>query len=95
MAKLTERTLEAIRPDQAGTTVRDEGGLLGRVRVEATGEVTVSFYYRYRFYGKSKDQSCGTWAADSLSAIRTARDAARLKVTAGIDPRADKKVARH
>jgi len=95
MAKLTQRTLEAIRPDQAGTTVRDEGGLLGRVRVKTTGGVTVSFYYRYRFDGKSRDQSCGTWPADSLSAIRTARDAARSKVAAGIDPGADKKVARH
>jgi integrase len=95
MAKLTQRTLEAIRPDQAGTTVRDEGGLLGRVRLKATGGVTVSFYYRYRFDGKSKDQSCGTWPGDSLSAIRTARDAARSKVAAGIDPGADKKVTRH
>lgn len=95
MAKLTQRTLEAIRPDQAGTTVRDEGGLLGRVRVKATGGVTVSFYYRYRFDGKSRDQSCGTWPADSLSVIRTARDAARSKVAAGIDPGAEKKVARH
>jgi len=95
MAKLTQRTLEAIRPDQAGTTVRDEGGLLGRVRVKAAGGITVSFYYRYRFDGKSKDHSCGTWPADSLSAIRTARDGARSKVAAGIDPSADKKVARH
>jgi integrase len=95
MAKLTQRTREAIRPDQAGTTVRDEGSLLGRVRVKASGGVTVSFHYRYRFDGKSKDQSCGTWPADSLSAIRTARDAARSKVAVGIDPGADKKVARH
>jgi len=95
MAKLTQRTLEAIRPDQAGTTVRDEGGLLGRVRVKTTGAITLSFYYRYRFDGKSKDHSCGTWPSDSLSAIRAARDAARSKVAAGIDPSADKKVARH
>ena len=95
MAKLTQRTLQAIRPDQAGTTVRDEGGLLGRVRVKAAGGVTVSFYYRYRFNRKSKDQSCGTWPADSLATIRAARDVARSKVAAGIDPGADKKVARH
>jgi len=95
MAKLTQRTLEAIRPDQAGTTVRDEGGLLGRVRVKAAGGITISFYYRYRFDGKSKDHSCGTWPADSLSSIRAARDGARAKVAAGIDPAVDKKVARH
>jgi integrase len=95
MAKLTQRTLEAIRPDQTGTTIRDEGGLFGRVRAKADGAVTVSFYYRYRFDGKLKDFSCGTWPGDSLSAIRSARDGARSKVADGIDPAADKKVARH
>jgi integrase len=95
MAKLTQRTLEAIRPDQAGSTVRDEGGLLGRVRVKSDGSVTVSFYYRYRFGGKSKDYSCGTWPADGLSAIRAVRDGARVKVADGVDPGADKKLARH
>lgn len=95
MAKLTQRTLEAIRPDQTGATVRDEGGLFGRVRAKTDGAVTVSFYYRFRFDGKLKDYSCGTWPADSLSTIRAARDAARTKVGTGIDPGADKKVARH
>ena len=95
MAKLTQRTLEAIRVDQAGETVRDEGGLLGRVRVKSGGSVTISFYYRFRFEGKSKDYSCGTWPADSLSAIRSVRDDARRKVAAGIDPGAEKKVVRH
>lgn len=95
MAKLTQRTLEAIRPDQAGQTVRDEGGLLGRVRVKSDGTVTISFYYRFRFDGKSKDYSCGTWPADSLSTIRSARDGARRKVADGIDPGAEKKVVRH
>lgn len=95
MAKLTQRTLEAIRADQAGTTVRDEGGLLGRVRVKADGAVTVSFYYRYRFDGKSKDYSCGTWPAEGLAAIRKTREEARAKVAEGIDPAADKKLVRH
>lgn len=95
MAKLTQRTLEAIRPDQAGTTVREEGGLFGRVRVKSDGSVTVSFYYRYRFDGKLKDYSCGTWPADGLAAIRASRDTARTKVADGIDPGADKKVARY
>lgn len=95
MAKLTQRTLEAIQVDQAGETVRDEGGLLGRVRVKSGGSVTISFYYRFRFEGKSKDYSCGTWPADSLSAIRGVRDEARRKVAAGIDPGAEKKIVRH
>ena len=95
MAKLTQRSLEAIQPEKAGSTVRDEGGLLGRVRVKADGSVTVSFYYRYRFSGKSKDFSCGTWPTDGLSSIRAQRDAARAKVAGGVDPAIDKKVIRH
>jgi integrase len=95
MPKLTQRALEAIRPEQAGETVRDEGNLFGRVRAKAGGAVTISFYYRFRSKGKLNDFSCGTWPADSLSAIRGARDAARNKVADGIDPRAEKKVVRH
>lgn len=95
MAKLTQKTLEAIRPDQVGVIVREEGNLFGRPRAKADGTVTISFYYRFRFEGKSKDFSCGTWPADSLSAIRGARDAARTKVADGIDPGAEKKVVRH
>jgi integrase len=94
MAKLTQRTLESIRADQAGLTVRDEGNLFGRARVKAGGVVTVSFYYRFRFDGKLKDFSCGTWPADSLSSIHGVRDAARAKVADGGDPGAEKKVAR-
>lgn len=95
MAKLTQKALEAIRPNQAGTIVREEGNLFGRARAKADGSVSISFYYRFRFDGKSKDFSCGTWPTDSLSAIRSARDAARTKVADGIDPGADKKVVRH
>lgn len=95
MAKLTQKALEAIRPDQTGAIVREEGNLFGRARTKADGSVTVSFYYRFRFEGKSKDFSCGTWPTDSLSTIRSARDAARKKVADGIDPGAEKKVVRH
>lgn len=95
MTKLTQRTLEAIQPDQTGTIIRDEGNLFGRVRVKADGKVAVSFYYRYRYEGKSKDISCGTWPADSLAEIRTARDAARTKLASGLNPAAEKKLERH
>jgi integrase len=95
MAKLTQKALEAIRPDQAGVIVREEGNLFGRVRTKADGSVTISFYYRFRFEGKSKDFSCGTWPADSLATVRSARDEARTKVANGIDPGVEKKVVRH
>lgn len=94
MAKLTQKALEALRAEHSGITVRDEGNLFGRVRAGTQGTVTVSFYYRYRYDGKSKDFSCGTWPGNSLSSIRTARDAARTRVAQGIDPAVQKKLAR-
>jgi integrase len=95
MAKLTQRALEAVRAEQTGVILREEGNLFGRVRAKSDGKVAVSFYYRYRFDGKSRDFSCGTWPTDSLASIRATRDAARLKVAAGIDPAAEKKIVRH
>jgi integrase len=95
MTKLTQRGLESIRADQAGTIVREDGNLFGRVRVNAAGGISISFYYRFRFDGKSKDMSCGTWPADNLASIRTRRDEARIKVAAGVNPAVEKKLTRH
>lgn len=94
MAKLTQKTLEAFRPEHAGKSVRDEGGLLGKVRAKSDGSISVSFYYRYRLDDKIKDFSCGVWPGLSLAAIRSVRDKARLQVTDGIDPGAQKKITR-
>lgn len=95
MAKLTQRALEAVSASQSGAVLRDEGGLFGKVRAKADGAVGISFYYRYRFDGKSKDMSCGTWPGDSLASIRARRDDARAKVAEGLNPATEKKLARH
>jgi len=95
MAKLTQRGLEAITAAQAGAVVRDEGNLFGRVRTRSDGGISISFYYRYRFGEKLKDLSCGAWPADSLAKIRAARDVARDKVSAGINPGVERKIIRH
>lgn len=95
MTKLTQRSLEAISANQAGAVLRDEGGLSGRVRAKADGSISISFYYRFRFDGKSKDLSCGTWPADSLASIRTRRNEARALVADGLNPAVEKKLARH
>lgn len=94
MPKLTQRTLESLRPHQDGQILRDEGKLVGTVRAKADGTISVSFFYRYRFAGKYRDFSCGTWPATSLAAIRSKRDRARLDVMAGLDPAAARKIAR-
>jgi integrase len=95
MAKLTHKALEAIRSEQTGTVVREEGNLFGRVRTKGENNVVISFYYRFRLQNKLKDFSCGTWPTDSLSTIRSNRDVARAQVANGIDPGMEKKVARH
>lgn len=94
MPKLTQRFLESLRPDLDGQILRDEGGLLGAIRAKSDGAISVSFYYRYRFCGKSKDISCGTWPTTSLALIRAKRDEARAMVSAGKDPAAEKRIAR-
>lgn len=94
MPKLTQRYLESLRPDMNGQLLRDEGGLFGTIRAKSNGSISVSFYYRYRFGGKFKDISCGTWPTTSLAVIRAKRDDARATVTAGNDPAAEKRIVR-
>lgn len=95
MAKITQKALEAIKADQDGQVVRDEGNLFGNIRVKTNGTIAISFYYRFRFDGKHRDFSCGTWPTDSLAKIRANRDAAKTKVARGIDPLAEKKLLKH
>jgi integrase len=94
MAKITFRFLASLTPSNRGETIREEGNLRGRVQVRTDGAVAVAFYYRYRFDGKLKEFSCGTWPADSLAQIRSNRDAARSGLKEGIDPGTKKKVTK-
>jgi len=74
MAKLTIRELEALTPKKIGETVRDDGGLRGKVRPNGRTKngVSVTFVFRYKFETKTKDvcarlnltsatQSCAIW----------------------------------
>ena len=85
MAKLTVKQLEAITADRKGETIRDEGGLLGKVALRTNG-IAIPFYYRFRWDGKSRDYACGTWPKKSLSDIRQERDRARQQLSEGINP---------
>lgn len=91
MAKLTQKHLEAIRAEQHGETIRDEGNLFGRIRAKNCGGISVSFSYRYRWDSKTKEISCGTWPKDGLAAIRKHRDEAKKKIQDGIEPGLDRK----
>jgi integrase len=92
--KLTETQLRALKPENEGEWVKDEGGLQGQVRVTRKG-IAVSMYYGFNVYDESGKRKrawmvCGTWPGDSLKEIRAVRDQARQAVSDGIDPRAKK-----
>ena len=93
VSKLTVKRLEALTIGDDGTSIREDGNLVGKVVVRKKG-VAVTFYYRFKWDGKLKDFTCGTWPNKSLSDIRTARDRARQKVADGINPSDEKKAAR-
>jgi integrase len=93
VAKLTVKQLEALNGDDHGKSVREDGNLAGKISARNKG-VTVTFHYRFKWDGKFKDFTCGTWPKKSLSDIRAARDRARQKVSEGINPNDEKKAVR-
>lgn len=88
MAKLTLKELEALTEQNIGESIRDDGGLRGRVRPNSQGKngVSVTFVYRYRWEGSTRDLPCGTWPADTMPAIRKKRDKAKIQLSDGINP---------
>ena len=93
VAKLTVKQLEAVTPAQVGNKIRDEGGLVGAIRARGEG-VSIKFDWRYRFGGKVRSTTCGTWPKDTLAAIRAERDRMRGVLDDGRDPVAEKVIAR-
>lgn len=94
MTKLTVKQLEALGPEDNGSTIREDGNLIGRVRDSTVGgsiSRSVSFYFRYKRGQKLRDFSCGTWPKVSLAEIRANRDEARSLLAKGIDPVAERK----
>ncbi len=57
-------------------------------------QFSVLFRWRYRFDGKTKDFTCGTWPKSSLSDIRTEHKKARVLLDAGKDPSEAKRIGR-
>lgn len=93
MAKLTVKQLQALSEKNYGQVVRDDGGLFGKVKATKSG-MSVSFYYRYRWEGKSHDFSCGTWPNKSIGEIRSQRDRARHQLSEGENPSKAKQAAK-
>jgi len=93
MAKLTAKQLEALTTADDGRTLREDGGLVAKVRAGVRG-VTVQFRYEFKQDGMKRDQSLGSWPKKSLAQIRAERDEVKAIAAKGIDPTAARKAAK-
>jgi integrase len=93
MGRITVKELEALNVSDDGITLREEGGLVGKVRAGVKG-ITVLFRYEFKMDGQKRDHRLGSWPKKSLADIRAERDRIRVVVAGGIDPTAAKKVER-
>ena len=91
MAKLTVKELERLTSVDVGRRLTDEHSLYGMTKQKGVG-VAVMFRWRYRFEGKLRDFTCGTWPTKSLKEIREARDEARRLLIQGKDPNEAKRI---
>ncbi|NNT95771.1 tyrosine-type recombinase/integrase [Stutzerimonas nitrititolerans] len=93
MARLTVKQLEALTSADDGRILREDGGLVARVRAGVRG-VTVQFRYEFKQDGLKRDQSLGSWPKKSLARIRADRDEVKATAAKGIDPTAARKAAK-
>jgi len=82
MKQLTELAIRNAKPAERDISLREKNGLV--VRVRPSGSKT--FYYIYRFDGKQKRLTLGTWPAVSLAEAREKHLEALLKLKRGEDP---------
>lgn len=93
MAKLTVKKLESLTPADIGKRLPDQHSLYGLIKAKGDG-IGVMFRWRYRFDGKLRDYTCGTWPTKSLKEIRDTHETARQLVAQGKDPNEDKRIVR-
>jgi len=93
MTKLTVKQLEALTATDDGRTLREDNGLVAKVRAGVRG-VTVLFRYEFKLDGVKRDYRLGSWPKKTLAQIRAKRDEAKASVAKGIDPTAAQKAAR-
>lgn len=85
MAKLTIEQLESLSPADDGKTLREDGGIVAKVRAGVRG-VTVQFRYEFKLGGIKRDYRLGTWPKKSLALIRAEREELRSTASKGIGP---------
>ena len=93
MGRITKLELDNLTPADDGRILREDGGLVGKVRAGTRG-ITVLFRYDFWLNGKKHDFRLGSWPKKSLADIRKARDAVKPDIQRGIDPGTAKKAER-
>ena len=93
MAKLTAKELSAFTTDDNGTILRENGGLVGKVRAGVRG-VTMLFRFEFKHEGVKRDLSLGSWPKKSLAQIRVERDEVKAMTAKGILPTVARKAAK-
>ena len=84
--RLTQREMEALRPADAGTKVRDGDGVVGVVHAGKDGAMSVRFSLRYKVDGRGREVRLGTWPKSSLAQVRAERDRIRTEIRERVDP---------
>jgi integrase len=88
--KWTVRELLSITHVAKGDTLSDSEGLVGDVRINKQGTVSIAFKYGFKWQGNKVWHYCGVFPSTDIKAIREIRDAAKSQIALGIDPRAKK-----
>lgn len=96
LSALSDAAIRKTKPKEKPYKLFDGGGLFLLVTPTKNGELPPAaggkwWRFKYRFKGKEKLLSFGTYPEVSLAAAREKRDAARKQVAAGIDPSASRK----
>lgn len=88
MATIKIKTLEALKPSDAGRKLPDGGSMFGIVRAtkDSASLVSVDFQWRYKTGGKLRQVRVGTWPKMSLKALRDKRDNLAAEKRNGSDP---------
>ena len=84
---LTDKEIKEARPKAKEYKLFDGGGLY----LSVTPEGGKWWRLKYRFDGKEKRLSLGTYPDTSLKAARAKRDSMKADIAAGIDPAAERK----
>ena len=84
---LTKIAVQSAKPGVKDYKIYDEKGMFLKV-TPSGGKL---WRLKYRYHGKEKSMALGKYPEVSLKVAREARDAARVLISRGVDPMAERK----